>query len=153
MKYTNKRKHLYGIVFSVLLLLLAACEKNKMLPGPVHDAEVYIIGFSAAVGNQVLKTPIGKGWAFLVETIQSNPDTLMMFGIPEKMFNIPDEWTPRCKGRYLLPEEEQKRFKMRITYQESPEVLGSFPCNALYPSAPRKYFIDQYIIVKAKKIE
>lgn len=77
----------------------------------------------------------------------------MMYGIPTDMFDIPDEWISHCKGQYLLPEAGRKKFRMKISYQESPEIMGSFACNTLYPAPPKKYFINEYIIVKAEKIE
>lgn len=139
-------------ILIVILIVFGACEK-KTLSGPVYESDVYIVGYDPSVANRILSTPYGKGRGFLVETIGSNPDTLMMYGIPADMFDIPDEWIIHCKGKYLLPEAGQKKFKMRISYQESSEVLSIFACNAMYPAHPRKYFINEYIIVKAEKIE
>jgi len=114
---------------------------------------VYIIGYHPCVAQGVVTTALGEGRGFLVETIGANPDTLMVYGVPTNMFNTPGEWFFHSCG-HLFPEEGQKKFKMRISYQESPEKISNqFVCNTMCESSSLYFNYDEYIIVKSKKIE
>ena len=54
------------------------------------------------MANNTITTSLGKGNGYLVATTAANPDTLMVYGVPVGMFDIPDEWFS-VTGGYLLP--------------------------------------------------
>tara|TARA_R110001592_G_scaffold148471_4_gene373431 strand:+ start:3329 stop:3580 length:252 start_codon:yes stop_codon:yes gene_type:complete len=82
-----------------------------------------------------------------VETIGANPDTLMLFGVPADMFDVPLEW------HSSLPEENRDMFKMKFSYQRSEENIGSrYHCIGYFPEHILRYLNPGYIVVKAEKI-
>lgn len=143
------------ILLLAILPIIGACSKSRVPEGPVFEAEGYVIGYHPCVANATVQTKRGKGKGYLVATTGAKPDTLMVYGVPADMFDIPDEWFSDCG--YLLPEKEQKKFKMKFSYQLSEiEFARLFVCKARCPSPDftvGKYTPPEYIIIKAEKME
>lgn len=135
-----------GIVTSQLL---NGCQKDD--EEPVFEAEGYIIGHHPCVGSSTVSTGRGEGKGYLVATTGSNSDTLMVFGVPMDMFEVPEEWYSSLTP--LFPAEGGSVFKMRFSYRKSDENMGlQFPCIA-YPPIDNllQYAKPEYIHSDGKK--
>lgn len=139
--------------------LVNGCSKTDGPEGQVFEAEGYVIGYHPCVTHSTVTTSRGEGKGYLVATTGTDPDTLMVYGVPVGMFDIPGEWFFHSAA-YLLPEEGRKTFKMRFSYQASAEgkSIGSqYACNAMWPLAwpieGLDYTVREHIVVKAEKIE
>jgi hypothetical protein len=141
--FKNRWMVLVGMVF--LLPVLGGCRDND--EPPVFQAEGYIIGHHPCVGDATVMTSKGEGKGYLVATIGANPDTLMLFGVPTDMFDVPLEW------HSSLPEESRDLFKMKFSYQISEENIGSrYHCIGYFPGHILRYLDPEYIVLKAEKI-
>jgi len=136
-----------GMVF--LLPILGGCREGDETP--VFQAEGYLIGHHPCVRDATVITSKGEGKGYLVATIGANPDTLMLFGIPIDMFDVPREWYSSLD--YFFPEEGRGIYKMRFSYYESAENISlQYPCIALFPWHQLQYLDPEYINVKEEKI-
>jgi hypothetical protein len=120
---------------------------------PFLEAEGYVIGHHPCVGSSTVTTSMGEGKGYLVATSGSDRDTLMLFGVPVDMFDVPVEWY--SSSGYLFPEEGQGIFIMRFSYQESAEKIGlQYPCIS-YPPIDNllRYAYPEYIILQAERVE
>ncbi len=132
-----------GMVF--LLPILGGCQDNDETP--VFQAEGYLIGHHPCVRDATVTTSKGEGKGYLVATLGASPDTLMLFGLPTDMFDVPLEWNS------FLPEESRDGFKMKFSYQVSKESIGSrYHCNGYFPGRILRYLDPEYIVLKAEKI-
>lgn len=145
-------------IFHILMITIAffqitGCSKSNEGEVQISKAEGYVVGYHPCVVNYTVTTNKGKGKGYLVATTDANPDTLMLYGVPLTMFDIPDEWFSQTGG-YLLPIEGRKRFKMRFWYwRASKNEVSTYPCKAMYPLPYIKYLNPEYIIVKAERLE
>ncbi|SHM63651.1 hypothetical protein SAMN04488057_102416 [Cyclobacterium lianum] len=136
---------LIWLVMLFLLPIISGCQDNDETP--VFQAEGYLIGHHPCVGNATVMTSKGEGKGYLVATIGANPDTIMLFGVPTDMFDVPLEW------HSFLPDEPRDRFKMRFSYQKSQENIGSrYHCFGYFPGRILPYLDPEYIVLKAEKI-
>ena len=134
---------LVGMIFS--LPILVGCQDDDETP--VFQAEGYVIGHHPCVLDATVITNKGEGKGYLVATIGANADTLMLFGVPTDMFDVPLEW------HSSLPEESRDMFKMKFSYQRSEENIGSrYHCIGYFQGYILRYLDPEYIVVKAEKI-
>jgi|GEM_PF-1694067 len=138
-----------GMVF--LLPILGGCQDND--EPPVFQAEGYLIGHHPCVGDATVITSKGEGKGYLVATIGANPDTLMLFGVPADIFDVPLEWHSSLS--YFFPEAGRGMFKMRFSYQKSEENIGlQYSCSIFLPwHHLLRYANPEYIVLKAEKIQ
>jgi len=150
------KENLFYILFMILAAFqITGCSKDDELKVQVLEAEGYVIGYHPCVGNITVTTSKGEGKGYLVATTNAKPDTLMVYGVPVGMFDIPDEWFSRTGG-YLLPVEGRKTFKMRFSYQvatEKEKIGLQYACNAMYPLPDIKYLKPEYIVVTTEKTQ
>ena len=146
-------------LFRILVVIpaffyITGCSKDNEPEVPIMEAEGYIIGYHPCVTHSTVTTSRGKGKGYLVATTNAKPDTLMVYGVPVNMFDIPDEWFFHSTS-YLLPEEGRQRFKIQFSYQLSVEgsIATQYPCNTMSPPPSFKFLKPEYIVVKAKKVE
>ncbi|MES2653381.1 MAG: hypothetical protein V4663_16700 [Bacteroidota bacterium] len=146
------KKNIFHILIGIAFFHLTACSKSDDPEAQLLKAEGYIIGYHPCMANTTITTSLGKGKGYLIATTEPKPDTLMVYGVPLGMFDIPEEWFSHTGG-YLFPVEGRQRFKIRFTYQRATEKeTGIYiPCNAMYPAPNIKYLNPEYILVKAEK--
>jgi len=141
--FKGKWMILVGVIF--LLPILGGCREGDETP--VFQAEGYLIGHHPCVRAATVMTSKGEGKGYLVATIGANPDTLMLFGVPTDMFDVPQEW------HSSLPEESRDMFKIKFSYQISEENIGSrYHCIGYFPEHILRYLDPEYIVLKAEKI-
>jgi hypothetical protein len=147
-----KKYNLVSLVTALALFSLAGCSKSEEDAEGTLKAEGYVIGYHPCVANSIVTTPKGRGNGYLIET--SKKDTVMVYGVPSGMFDIPMEWFTHSKG-YLLPEEGRRKFKIEFTYKLSSgkSMGGQYPCNTMGPPPSYKNLQPEYYVLKAKRIK
>lgn len=147
-----KISKILSITFAILIF--SSCSKKDEPQLQILETEGYLIGYHPCVVHNTVTTSKGQGKGYLVATITPRPDTLMVYGVPAGMFDIPENWF-FFSGGYLFPEEGRRKFKVRIAYQSSKEaeIGAQHVCNALWPSPNLiKYFKPEFIVHTAKKL-
>lgn len=142
-RFFKKRRSLFGrsvvCLAGILLLLLfySGCQSESE---PILEAEGYIVGGYHCLTDEVISTPYGTGRTYLVETTSSDPEVLLVFGVPAGLYDIPAEWL----GYYSFPEEQKRNYKIRFRYRNiiSPRDDNwrkSFLCTLELPNIGRHY--------------
>ncbi|WP_143959646.1 hypothetical protein [Litoribacter populi] len=132
-----KKNHLLRLV-SFGILALGCTDSNDM--EPVFNAEGYIIGFHQCIASVPMTRAQRDDMGYLVTT---GTDTLMVYGIPDELFEIPDELFIGRSVSPFFPGEIPETFKINFSYRLSKENNKGDQYACVGITGPL-YFLSQY---------
>lgn len=128
--------------------VLGSCHENNEL---IFETEGYIVGGYHCLGNTVISTPYGSGRTYLIETVSSEPEFLLVFGVSEDLFDFPDNWM----GYYSFSEEQKRNHKIKFRYRNitrpRDDKWYSFICTTDYPELSA--FYPSVVVISARGLD